>query len=188
MKNNQFWLKLSSWFSFKKAVSRTDELILFPSFSYILPSLKLTVRPDKWMVGILFSYWGGLFSGVTVSFREGSPCGFCAKSDVFGKQIRVEQDSTPWRELFEVVELSLTFIALGIRCVSGLFYLDWQTLRDLAVTMGTHVDPLCLGAMTHILGGVKPSYCSWFWGPRVVYSFSTTCNWSKLQDCLCCFS
>ena len=28
-----------------------------------IPSLKLTVRPKKWMVGILLSYWGGLFSG-----------------------------------------------------------------------------------------------------------------------------
>ena len=29
----------------------------------VIPSLKLTARPYKWMVGILLSYWGGLFSG-----------------------------------------------------------------------------------------------------------------------------
>ena len=29
----------------------------------VLPSLKLTVRPLKWMVGILLSYWEGIFSG-----------------------------------------------------------------------------------------------------------------------------
>ena len=28
-----------------------------------LPSLKLTVRTRKWMVGILVSFWDGLFSG-----------------------------------------------------------------------------------------------------------------------------
>ena len=31
-----------------------------------LPSCKLTARPWKWMVGILLSYWGGLFSGATL--------------------------------------------------------------------------------------------------------------------------
>ena len=36
-----------------------------------LPSLKLTARTWKWMVGILLSYWDGLFSGATLySFRE----------------------------------------------------------------------------------------------------------------------
>ena len=29
---------------------------------HILPALKLTACPWKWMVGILLSYWGGLFS------------------------------------------------------------------------------------------------------------------------------
>ena len=33
-----------------------------------LPSLKLTVRPYKWMVGILLSYWEGLFSGAMLNF------------------------------------------------------------------------------------------------------------------------
>ena len=33
-------------------------------------SLKLTVRPSKWMVGRRLSYWRGLFSGA-ISFREG---------------------------------------------------------------------------------------------------------------------
>ncbi len=36
-------------------------------------SLKLTARPWKLMIGILLSYWGGLFSGAfAVSFREGT--------------------------------------------------------------------------------------------------------------------
>ena len=36
-----------------------------------LPSLKLTVRTWKWMVGVLLSLWDCLFSGAfTVSFRE----------------------------------------------------------------------------------------------------------------------
>ena len=35
-----------------------------------ITSLKLTVRPWKWMVGILVSFWDGLFSGQAVSFRE----------------------------------------------------------------------------------------------------------------------
>ena len=30
---------------------------------YTIPSPKLTVRPCKWMVGILVSSWKGLFSG-----------------------------------------------------------------------------------------------------------------------------
>ena len=34
--------------------------------SSTIPSLKLTVRPWKWMVGILLSYWGGLVSGATL--------------------------------------------------------------------------------------------------------------------------
>ena len=36
-----------------------------------LPSLKLTVRPWKWMVGILLSYWGGPIFRGSVSFRAG---------------------------------------------------------------------------------------------------------------------
>ena len=34
-----------------------------PDVSRHLPSLKLTVRTWKWMVGILVSFWDGLFSG-----------------------------------------------------------------------------------------------------------------------------
>ncbi len=32
-------------------------------FEQKIPSLKLTARPWKWMVGILVSFWDGLFSG-----------------------------------------------------------------------------------------------------------------------------
>ena len=40
-----------------------------------LPSLKLTARPWKWMVGILLSYWGGLFSvAMLVSGRVKVKC------------------------------------------------------------------------------------------------------------------
>ena len=39
-----------------------------------LPSPKLTACTWKWMVGILVSFWDGLFSGAfAVSFREGTP-------------------------------------------------------------------------------------------------------------------
>ena len=37
----------------------------------MVPSLKLTVRTWKWMVGILVSFWDGLFSGAMLNFREG---------------------------------------------------------------------------------------------------------------------
>ena len=33
-----------------------------------------TARPWKWMVGILLSYWDGLFSGAMLVFREGKVC------------------------------------------------------------------------------------------------------------------
>ena len=47
-----------------------------------VPSLKLTVRPWKWMVGILLSYWGGLFSGAMlvsgrVLSKTKNRCVFC---------------------------------------------------------------------------------------------------------------
>ncbi len=39
----------------------------------LLPSLKLTARPWKWMVGRWISFWGpAQFQGRTVSFREGT--------------------------------------------------------------------------------------------------------------------
>ena len=38
-----------------------------------IPCLKLTVRTWKLMVGILVSFWDGLFSGGYVSFREDIP-------------------------------------------------------------------------------------------------------------------
>ena len=42
-----------------------------PEFLDVIPSLKLTAHPYKWMVGILLSYWGpAYFQGRTVSFRE----------------------------------------------------------------------------------------------------------------------
>ena len=44
----------------------------FPSSQSRRPSLKLTVRPWKWMVGRWISFWDGPISGAfAVSFREG---------------------------------------------------------------------------------------------------------------------
>ena len=40
---------------------------------YQLSSLKLTVRTQKWMVGILFPFRMAYFQGRAVSFREGIP-------------------------------------------------------------------------------------------------------------------
>ena len=38
-----------------------------------LPSLKLTARTSKWMVGILVSFWDGAYFMGYVSFRECIP-------------------------------------------------------------------------------------------------------------------
>ena len=53
----------------------------------MIPSLKLTARPWKWMVGRCISFWGpAYFQGRAVSFREG-----CC----FFFEIRVSKQ-TPW--------------------------------------------------------------------------------------------
>ncbi len=72
---------LSRWFSGWNFPSLVGDVTVVPwrVKKCELPSLKLTVRPWKWMVGILLSYWGiGLFSGtfwlvsgsVTVTIKE----------------------------------------------------------------------------------------------------------------------
>ncbi len=40
--------------------------LLAPQVQTGKPSLKLTACPYKWMVGILLSYWGGIFSGAVL--------------------------------------------------------------------------------------------------------------------------
>ena len=53
------------------SVMTVFSLLLLVVFLFLLPSLKLIVRPCKWMVGILLSFWDGLLSGAfAVSFRE----------------------------------------------------------------------------------------------------------------------
>ena len=47
---------------------------MFGDFLGEIPSLKLTARPSKWMVGILYTFLlgFGLFSGLAAGFREGT--------------------------------------------------------------------------------------------------------------------
>ena len=42
-----------------------------------IPSLKLTVRTWKWMVGILVAFWNGLFSGAMLVSGRVCSCGIC---------------------------------------------------------------------------------------------------------------
>ena len=46
--------------------------LIFGNTHIQIPSLKLTVRTWKWMVGILLSYWDGLFSGANLLLVSGS--------------------------------------------------------------------------------------------------------------------
>ena len=71
-----------------------------PSQKVTLPSLKLTVRPWKWMVGILLSFWEGLFSGaMLVSGRVNVGCvGSLFLSLKAQKKINMEPENTPLEE------------------------------------------------------------------------------------------
>ena len=60
-----FWYRrlLSSWWFNQKSGDGQPPFGCKKLAKHEIPPLKLTARPWKWVVVILLSYWGGLFSG-----------------------------------------------------------------------------------------------------------------------------
>ena len=96
-----------------------------------LPSLKLTVRLWKWMVGILLSYWGGLFSGDTLVSTKVPVfeihCSFFLNPPLMSNLRRIHTSETSHASLNRSSDVVGRFSALSSSI--GFFPLSWMMLK-----------------------------------------------------------